>query len=94
MIRSRLKNKAYKSKNPSNIFKWQRNKNSYIQENIMLLEKNKLLSKQKDVAAVFNKHFGSMTDSLNHFSWPEETWISPANDTVNSISGTFVFRRS
>ena len=49
------------------------NKNSYIQENIMLLEKHKLLSKQKDVAAIFNKHFGSMTDSLNHFSWPEET---------------------
>ena len=30
------------------------NKNSNIQENIRLLEKDKLLSKQKDVAAIFN----------------------------------------
>ena len=34
----------------------------------MLLEKDKLLSKQKDVASTFNKHFGSITDSLNLFS--------------------------
>ena len=99
MIRSRLKNKANKSKNPIDIsrFKRQRNlvanlnkqaklqyfeklsvdcnskpfwnackpyfsnKNSNIKENIMLLEKDKLLSKQKDVASTFNRHFGSVT---------------------------------
>ena len=32
-------------------------KNSNIQGNIMLLEKDKLLSKQKDVASPFKKHF-------------------------------------
>ena len=112
MIRSRLKNKANKSKNPLDIAKFKRqrnlvtalnkqaklqyfenrsvdcnskpfwkpfkpyfsNKNSNIQENIMLLDKYKykykykLLSKQKDVASTFNKHFGSITDSLNLFS--------------------------
>ena len=62
------------------------NKNSYIQENIMLLEKIKLLLKQNDVAAVFNKHFGSITDYLNLFSWPEDTSMSSGNDTINSIS--------
>ena len=62
------------------------NKNSYIQENIMLLEKDKLLSKQTDVAAILNKHFGSITDSLNLFSWPENTSMSSGNDTINSIS--------
>ena len=36
-----------------------------IQENKMLLEKDKMLSKQKDVASVFNKHFRSITDSLD-----------------------------
>ena len=103
MIRSRLKNKANKSKNPVDIAKFKRqrnlaanlnkqpklqyfeklsvdcnskpfwkackpyfsNKNSNIQENIMFLEKDKLLSKQKDVASTFHKHFGSITDSLN-----------------------------
>ena len=30
----------------------------------MLLEKDKLSSKQMDVAAIFNKHFGSITDYL------------------------------
>ena len=33
----------------------------------MLLEKDKLLSKQKNVASTFNKHIGSITDSLNLF---------------------------
>ena len=61
------------------------NKNSNIQENIMLFEKDKLLSKQKDVASTFNKHFGSITDSLNLFSWPEDTSMSSRNDTINSI---------
>ena len=70
------------------------NKNSYIQENTMLLEKDKFSSKQKDVATIFNKHFGSITDSLNLFSWPEETSMSSANDTINSISETFVFHGS
>ena len=56
------------------------NKNSNIQENIMLLEKHKLLSKQKDVASTFNKPFGSIADSLNLFSWPEDTLMSSRND--------------
>ena len=36
-----------------------------IQENKMLLEKDKILSKQKDVVSVFNKHFRSITDCLD-----------------------------
>ena len=60
----------------------------------MLLEKNKLLSKLKDVAAIFNKHFGSITDYLNLFSWPEDTSMSSGNDTTNSISKKFAFHRS
>ena len=58
----------------------------------MLLEKDKLLSKQKDVASIFSKHFGSITDSLNVFSWPEETSMSSGNDTINSIIKKFAFR--
>ena len=38
------------------------NKSSNVQENITLLEKDNLLSKQKDVPAIFNKIFGSVTD--------------------------------
>ena len=95
MIRSRLKNKANKSKHPINIAKFKRqrnlvtnlnkqaklqyfeklsvdcnskpfwkpckpyfsNKNSNIQENINLLEKDKFSSKQTDVASTFNKKF-------------------------------------
>ena len=107
MITSRLENKANKSKNPTDIAKFKRqrnlvtnlnkqaklryfsNKNSNIQENIVLLEKDKLLSKQKDVASTFNKHFGSITDSLNLFSWPEDTSVSSRNDTMNSIIKKF-----
>ena len=60
----------------------------------MLQEKDKLLSKQKDVASTFNKHFGSITDSLNVFSWPEDTSTSSRNDTVNSIIKKCVFHPS
>ena len=52
------------------------NKNSNIPENIMLLEKDKWLSKQKDVTATFNKHFGSITNWLNLFSWSKEIALS------------------
>ena len=59
----------------------------------MLLEKNKLLSKQKNVASTFNKHFESITDSLNLFSGPEDTSMPSGNDTINSITKKFAFRR-
>ena len=60
----------------------------------MLLEKNKLLSKQKNVASTFNKHFGSITDSLNLFSGPEDTSMPSGNDTINSITEKFAFHPS
>ena len=44
-----------------------------IQENKMLLEKDKMLSKQKDVASVFNKHFRSIADSLDRILEPRPT---------------------
>ena len=90
LYRSRLKNNANKSKNPSDIVKF----NSNTLRNLMLLEKDKLLSKQKYAAAIFNEHFGSIIDSLNLFSWPENTSMSLGNDTVNSISKRFAFHRS
>ena len=65
-----------------------------IRENIMFLEKDKLLSKQKDVGAIFNKHFESITDSFNLFSWSEDASMTSENDTINSISKRFAFHRS
>ena len=60
----------------------------------MLLEKDKLLSKQKDVTSTFNKQFGSITDSLNLFSWPEDTSMSSENETINSTIKKVVLHRS
>ena len=60
----------------------------------MLLQKNKLFSKKEDVAATFNKHFGSITDSLNLFRWSEDTSVSSRNDTINSIIKKFAFHPS
>ena len=54
-------------------------------KNITLLENNKLLSKQKDVAAIFNKHFGSIAGSLNLFSWLEDTSMSSGINAINFI---------
>ena len=60
----------------------------------MLHEKDKLLSKQEDVVSTFNKHFGSVTDSLNLCSWTEDLLMSSANDTINSIIKKFAFQWS
>ena len=51
----------------------------------MLLENDKLLSKQKDVTSTFNKPFRSITDPLNLFSWLKDTSMFSGNDTINSI---------
>ena len=70
------------------------NKNSNIQKNVMLIEKDKFLSKQKDVSSIFNKLFGSTTDSSNLFSWSEDTKMSSGNDTINSIVKKVAFHQS
>ena len=38
-----------------------------------------------DMASTLNKHFGSITDSLNLFSWPEDTSMLSGNDKINFI---------
>ena len=63
----------WKACKPNFSTKKKKKKERNIQENIMLIEKDRLLSKQKDVASSFNKHFGSITDLLNLFSWSEDT---------------------
>ena len=43
--------------------------------------------------STFNKHFGSITVSLNVFSWPEDTSMSLENDTINSTIKKIAFHR-
>ena len=70
-----------------------------MQDN-MLFGKNKLLSKQKNVVSTFSKHFGSITDSLNLFSWPNIISLSDNNpmsaekDKVNFNIRKFAFHTS
>ena len=59
----------------------------------MLFEKDKLLSKQRDVATIFNKHFGSIRDYLNLFSWSKNASMSSGNNPISSICKGFVFHR-
>ena len=56
------------------------NESSHIQGNIMLVEKGKLLSKQKGVALTFSKYLGSNIYTLNRFSWPEDTLMPAGNE--------------
>ena len=64
----------------------------------MLLEKGKLLSKQKNVLSAFSKYFGSIADSLNLFTWPDiiislsdNNPMSAENGKVNFIIQMFDF---
>ena len=38
----------------------------------------------------FNKHFGSVTEPLNLFSWPEDLLLSSANERINTIITLFL----
>ena len=60
----------------------------------MLLEMDKLLSKQKDVVSTSSRNFGSITDSLNLFNWPEDTSVSSESDTISSIIKKIAFHPS
>ena len=53
-----------------------------------------LLKKQKDVAAIFNKHSGSITDPLNLFKWLGDTSMSSGSNTINSIIKKHAFHQS
>ena len=57
----------------------------------MWLEKDELLSKQKDVASTFNKHFGPVTDLLNLFSWPEDISVSSENTQLTALLNSLPF---
>ena len=62
-----------------------------IYKNKMLIEKDKLLSKQKDAAS----NFGSIThSSLNLFCCPEVTSMLSGNGTINSIIKKVAFHPS
>ena len=47
-----------------------------------------------DIASTLNQHFGSIIDSLNLFSWPEDTSMSTGNDKINFIIKKSAFQPS
>ena len=49
------------------------NKHAKGDSNIMLIEKDEILLKNKKIADVFNSYFDSVTDSLDLFSWATQT---------------------
>ena len=51
----------------------------------MLIEKDEILLKNKKVADVLNSYFGSVTDSLDLFSWSTQTDNENTNALVNIL---------
>ena len=49
------------------------NKHAKGGSNIMLIEKDEILLKNKEIADVLNSYFDSATDSLDLFSWSTKT---------------------
>ena len=49
------------------------NKHAKCDSNIMLIEKDEILLKNKKIADVLNSYFDSVTDSLDLFSWSTQT---------------------
>ena len=49
------------------------NKHAKVDTNIMLIEKDKILLKNKKIADVLNSYFDAVADSLDLFSWSTQT---------------------
>ena len=61
------------------------NKHAKGDSNIMLIEKDEILLKNKKIADVFNSYFDSVTDSLDLFSWSTQTDNENTNALVNIL---------
>ena len=122
MKRSHLKNKANKTKHPTDIKNYKKQRNlivkmnkeakiqyfnnsdtsnnskhlwekckSYFSNkhakgdcNIMLLENDKILMENTEIASTFNSFFGSVVDSLDLYEWPSEE-IQYSFDNIENI---------
>ena len=62
------------------------NKHAKGDSNIMLIEKDEILLKNKKIADVFNSYFDSVTDSLDLFSWSTQT----DNKNTNALQNIFI----
>ena len=86
MKRSKLKNKANKTKNPFDIINYKKQSNYVTKLNktakleyfnnlkldIILNENRELLLKDKDIADTFNEYFRSIVESLDLYKWESE----------------------
>ena len=61
------------------------NKHAKGDSNIMLIEKDEILLKNKKIADVLNSYFDSVTDSLDLFSWSTQTDNENTNALVNIL---------
>ena len=69
------------------------NKHSKGDSDILLIEKDELLLKNKKVADVFNSYFQSITDSLDLFKWPLGS-ADQIYDSIDKIIDSFWFHPS
>ena len=69
------------------------NKHSKGDSDILLIEKDELLLKNKKVADVFNSYFQSITDSLDLFKWPLGS-KDQIYDSIDRIIDSFVTKRN
>ena len=61
------------------------NKHANGDSNIMLIEKDKILLKNKKIADVLNSYFDSVTDSLDLFSWSTQTDSKNTDEPQNIL---------
>ena len=61
------------------------NKHAKDDSNVILIEKDEILLKNKKIADVLNSYFDSVTDSLDLFSWSTQTDNENTNALVNIL---------
>ena len=81
MKRSRLKNKANKTKNHLEI------RNYKKQLKIELSENGDLISKHGKIANTFNDYFGSIIENMNLYHWKDKHFSIPKDsDIIKNIT--------
>ena len=61
------------------------NKHARGDSKIMLIENNKMLLKNEEVAKEFNQYFGHITDSLDLYDFPDEKVCGGLDDIDNIV---------
>ncbi|XP_057296138.1 uncharacterized protein LOC130625045 [Hydractinia symbiolongicarpus] len=88
MKRSQLKNRVNETKNTSHIRSFNKQRNHVRAKgdaNIILIENDKIIMENKDIAVIFNSFLENIVNSLGRYKWPIVPENEPSDEKLLKI---------